>query len=230
MIRAIILTATVLYVGFFPTIQLAQNQEEWASLGGHVYKSNGEPLAGARISLFPLEAAVEGPLPAAVSGHDGSYHLNSPAFGKTRVLASLERLGYPDTFAKIFASPTDHFPEVILARGAELEGVDIHLGPPDGIIEGSVTDEKTGQIVRSARINLRWVEDPSVFYSANVSSAGDFQFALPNRPISIEIKAPGYRPWTYIDPSTHAPFIEMKPTDHPHLKIELEDGGWPRSR
>jgi hypothetical protein len=204
------------------TTLLAQNQEESVPLAGHVYKSDGKPLAGARVFLFPLEAAVEGPLPAVVSGDDGSYHLISPALGKTRVCASLVRAGYPDTFYKVFASPTDHFPEVILAPGAQPDSVDIHLGPPDGLIEGTVTDKKTGVIVASARITIRWAEDPSVFVSAGVSRTGYLQYALPNRPISIEINAVGYRSWTYSDPSTHSHFIELKSTDHPSLEIELE--------
>jgi hypothetical protein len=210
------------YVAFCPAVLLPQNQEERVSLAGHVYNSNGAPLAGARVFLFPLEAAVEGPLPAAATGEDGSYHLTSPAFGKTRICASLERLGYPDTRGKLFASPTDHFPEVVLARGAELENVDIHLGPPDGLIEGTVIDKNTGAIVPFARITLRWPQEPSVFMSAGISSGGHFQYALPNRPISIEITAPGYRPWTYSDPSSHAHFIQLRSTDHPSLKIELE--------
>jgi hypothetical protein len=220
--RTINLAAAMLYLGCCATTLLAQDREESVPLAGHVYKSDGKPLAGARIFLFPLEAAVEGPLPAVVSGEDGSYHLTSPALGKTRVCASLERVGYPDTFYKVFASPTDHFPEVVLAPGAELNSVDIRLGPPDGLIEGTVIDKKTRVIVASARITLRWAEDSSVFMSAGVSRTGYFQYALPNRPISIEIKAPGYRPWTYSDPSTHAYFIELKSTDHPSLEIELE--------
>ena len=58
-------------------------------LAGHVYKSDGKPLAGARVFLFPLEAAVEGPLPAVVSGDDGSYRSLTCSW-QNKVCASLD--------------------------------------------------------------------------------------------------------------------------------------------
>jgi hypothetical protein len=192
------------------------------SLAGRVYESDGRPLAGARVFLFPLEAAVSGPLPGAVSGEDGSYRLTSPAFGKTRISASLERLGYPDTFYKIFSSPADHFPEVILAPGVRLESVDIHLGLPDGLVEGTVLDRTTGTAVPFARITLRWSDEPSVSMSEDVPRTGHFQYALPMRPIAVEITAPGYRPWVYVNPSTGARFVELAPHDRLSVQIELD--------
>jgi hypothetical protein len=200
----------------------AQSGQERVSLAGHVYDNQGKGLGGARIFLFPLEAAVGGPLPVAISNEDGSYRLTSPAFGKTRICASLERLGYPDTFNKVFSSPADHFPELVLSPGAEFGSVDIHLGPPDGILEGTVVDRDTGAVVPFARIAIRWKEDPSVFRSESISRTGHFLYALPDRPISIEITAPGYQPWTYTNPSTYVRFIELKSTDHQAVKIELE--------
>jgi hypothetical protein len=217
-----IFTAMLLCAGNCSLILSAQSGQERVPIAGHVYDYQGRALAGARIFLFPLEAAVGGPLPGAISKEDGSYRLASPAFGKTRICVSLERLGYPDTFAKVFSSPADHFPELILAPGTEFESVDIHLGPPDGTVEGTVVDRDTGAIVPLARITLRWAEDPSVYRSENVSRTGGFLYALPKRPISIEIAAPGYRTWTYTNPSTNAHFIEMESADHLSIKIELE--------
>jgi hypothetical protein len=100
--------------------------------------------------------------------------------------------------------------------------VDIHLGPPDGILEGTVVDRDTGAVVPFARIAIRWKEDPSVFRSEGISRTGHFLYALPDRPISIEITAPGYQPWIYTNPSTYVRFIELKSTDHQAVKIELE--------
>jgi hypothetical protein len=219
------LAATLICAVICAPFLTAQGAQDRVSLSGYVYDHNGKALGGARIFLFPLEAAIGGPLPAAISNQDGSYHLTAPAFGKTRICASLERLGYPDTFNQVFSSPADQFPELILSAGSQFGNVDIHLGPPDGIFEGTVVDRETGAIVQLARITLRWAEDPSVLRSENVPRSGHFLYALPKRQISIEIAAPGYRPWTYRNPSTNAQFIELESDDHRSLTIELERTG-----
>ena len=134
----------------------------------------------------------------------------------------LDRLGYPDTTGKLFASPDDHFPEVNLAPGAALSGIDIHLGPPDGRIEGDVVDKSTRDAIPLARITLRWAEDPSVFMSSSLRRTGHFEYALPKRPITIMVTAPGYRPWVYQNPSGHDQFVVLSRSDHLVLTVELE--------
>jgi hypothetical protein len=129
---------------------------------------------------------------------------------------------YQDTTGKVFASPEDHFPEVNLVRGPAIEDVDIHLGPPDGLVEGSVIDGDTGSVVRFAQITIRWADEPSVFSSENIPQAGQFGYALPKRPITIEITAPGYRPWTCSDATTKAHFILLEPNARATLNVGLE--------
>jgi hypothetical protein len=191
-------------------------------LSGHVYQNNGKPLAGAKVSLFPLEVGIAGPMPETISDKDGGYQMSVPALGKTRILARLERLGYPNTFYKVFADPHDHFPEVTLARGEPLEQVDIHLGTADGIVDGEVIDRETGKVVNSAKITLRWANDPSVFLSEGIRVGGSFEYSLPKRPITITIDAPGYRTWSYTNASNSSHHIELDPAEHVSIRAELE--------
>lgn len=200
----------------------AQNEEKWGSVSGHVYTAEGKPLADARIEVFPLQSAVAGPLPAAISDSDGAYHLASPALGLTRICARREDLGYPKTQYKLFSSGTESFPEVQLVSSSELKDVDIHLGPPDGSIEGIVVDRATQAAIGFARVSLRWAEDPSVSFSSSISQSGEFRYALPKRHITLVVTAPGYRQWSYADPGTHEAFLDIKPWEHKTVTIELE--------
>jgi hypothetical protein len=200
----------------------AQDQPQNVRLSGHVYESDGKALGGAKITLFPLETGIGGPImPSALTGEDGAYFMVAPPLGKTRILASLEGRGYPNSFYKIFASPEDHFPEVNLIAGAALREVDIHLAPPDGVVEGAVIDKENGATIRFAQIALRSAAEPTVFLSSGVGPSGHFQYALPNMPISVSISAPGYNTWVYIEPSTHAQYLKLNSSEHRTLSVEL---------
>jgi hypothetical protein len=89
-------------------------------------------------------------------------------------------------------------PEVSLTPGSHLENVDIHLGPPDGTVEGFVIDAGTRTPVSKARITLHRSDHESMS-SSTLPPDGHFFYALPPAPFEITISVPGYSPWTYKD-------------------------------
>ena len=175
-----------------------QLPSDWATITGQVLDSDGHPVSGATISFFPLDVAISGPLPKGpITDQNGRYRLKLPAFhGRTRLCAVKESAGYPDTQGLLFVSGKENMPEVSLVPGGYIENIDIHLPPPDGILEGFIVDGKTGIPVTNARITLRR-KDPQSMYSTSVSNDGRFTFALPEAPIEVTVDAPGYVPWVY---------------------------------
>lgn len=194
----------------------------WATVTGRVIDSEGHPLAGAKVSIFPLDVAVSGGMPRQpVTDHDGRYRLLTPAYpGKIRLCAVKETAGYPDTQGLLFSSPRDSMPVVSVAPGAVLDNVDIHLGPPDGVLDAIVVDARNGRAIPKARLILRR-DEPESMYSATLPSDGHFSFALPPVPIQISVDAPGYRHWTYEDPDRAAPNILVKGSEYKRILIEL---------
>jgi len=178
-----------------------QSPTDWATIVGQVLDPNGRPVAQAKITYFPLDVAISGPLPSgAITDQNGHYRLKLPAFhGRTRLCAVKESAGYPDTQGLLFVSGKENMPEISLTPGAYLENVDIHLGAPDGILRGAIVDEITGTPVTKARITLRR-KDPESMYSTTVPNDGQFTFALPEAPIEVKVDAPGYVAWHYQDP------------------------------
>ena len=160
------------------TIQPAwpQRSAESATITGHVVDSENRPVEGATISIFPMEMGISGKLPTAITDLDGRYKLVSQPFGKTRFSAAKESAGYPDTQGLLFSSGKENMPEEYLTPGAHLV-VDIHLGAPDGILEGSVIDAKTHVAVSKARITLHRDESESM-YSGTLPINGDFRFRI----------------------------------------------------
>jgi hypothetical protein len=61
--------------------------------------------------------------------------------------------------------------------------------------------------------------------SESLEQNGYFQYALPKRPITIEVTAPGYKHWIYRNPLTHTKLIQIGPSKRTTLKIQLEQAG-----
>jgi hypothetical protein len=194
-----------------------QSSDQLAIVTGRVLDAQGQPVAGAKISVFPM-AAITGGLPYAVSGEDGHFRLVSPPFGDTWLCAVKERAGYPDTNALLFAPEVDNRPKVPLTPGSHQE-IDLHLGPPDGVLEGYLVDASTRQAITKGRIEMHRAK-PDAMYSATIAD-GHFLFALPFAPIEISITAPGHAPWQYKDAQNGSNKLILSNSEHRVLTIDL---------
>jgi hypothetical protein len=199
-----------------------QTPTGWATVRGRVLDSGGRPVTGAKISAFPMDAAVSGGMPRQpVTDQEGRYRLTLPAYpGRTRLCAVKESAGYPDTQGLLFASETDSMPEVSLPADGYLENIDIHLGPPDGVLEGSVVDAITGSPISNARITLHR-DTPESMYSTSLPADGHFLLALPPAPIEASVEAPGYRSWRYKDPKTQSNGLVLQSSEDRRITIGL---------
>jgi hypothetical protein len=199
-----------------------QTPAGWSTVTERVLDSEGRPVAGAGVSVFPMDVAASGAVPRRpISDEEGRYRLVSPAYpGRTRLCAVKESAGYPDTQGLLFVSGTETMPEVYLTPGGHLEDVDIRLGPPDGTLEGFVVDNGTGAWVPKARITLHRA-DREAMYSTSLPPDGHFLFALPPAPIEIKVSAPGYLIWKYKDPRSGAAKVVLDTLDRRTITVEL---------
>jgi Carboxypeptidase regulatory-like domain len=196
----------------------AQQSNQVAIVSGRVLDAQGLPVPDAKISIFPM-AAVSGGMPSATTDRDGRYRLVSPPFGDTWFSAVKETAGYPDTNALLFAPEVDDRPKVFLGPGTQTT-LDIHLGVPDGILEGVVTDAAMKAKIGNARITLRR-EAPKAIYSGTLPPDGHFLFALPPTRIEISVTAPGYLPWKYRDSQTGSDKIVLPNSNRQTLSVQL---------
>lgn len=217
-----LLTVMGLTLGVLP-LTWSQIPTDWATVTGRVLDSDGRPVSGARISIFPLDISLSGGMPnQPTTDSDGKYRLVSPAYpGRTRLSAVKESAGYPDIQDLLFVSPTDvPMPVVSLTPRGHLENVDIHLGPPDGTLDGFVIDAQARVPVSKARISMHRSDNESM-YSTSLPPDGHFSYALPPAPIEITITAPGYLQWIYKDAHSTADRLVLGPSEHREITIEL---------
>jgi hypothetical protein len=68
------------------------------------------------------------------------------------------------------------------------------LGSRGGIIYGSAQDADTHTPVADAKIRLQDARKSVAFVDIFTNRAGQFQYAVPSKPIVISVTAPGYKP------------------------------------
>jgi hypothetical protein len=175
-----------------------------------------------KIVAIPFEVGFTGSLRTATTDKNGSYSLQSPFFEKIRVIAYNESAGYPDTTGVLFTNKDEKFQFVEIGPDQSSVVVDIKLPPPDGILSGKVLDSSTGKAILQARITMRWAEDSEVMYSSYVKNDGEFAYALPARAITVEVTAPGYRPWRFTDSKTGSNSIALPLGSKTTVDVNLE--------
>jgi hypothetical protein len=195
--------------------------QQAATVRGYVLSADGRPVANANVKVLPLEVGFSGRLPSAITDGSGLYTLVSEPFGRTRIVATKEDAGYPDTRYAIFAPERENMPEVMLTSGAHLDDINIRLPVPDGSIEGRVVSQGTGKVILNARVLLERVDNTQVSESTDVRN-GTFLFHLPKRKIEITITAPGFLPLKVIDPDTGRPYLELESYDHKQITAEMK--------
>ena len=188
---------------------------------GHVVNSAGQGISGVRVEVIPENLNIS-LVPSTITDDTGGYTIASQIPGRLRLLAFKEGDGYPDTLGLVFTTGDQHFPLIDATYGQVLDNVDIVLPPPDGVIQGIVRNAKTGSIAAQARITMNWVEKPEVMYSSYLKSDGTFLFALPSRPIAIEITAPGFKAWHYGSSQSDEGFAFLRPGSNTKVDIGLE--------
>lgn len=205
------------------SVMRSQIPSGWSTVTGQVLDSENRPVSYAKISVFPMDVAISGPLPGTTTDKEGHYQLLSPPFpGRTRLGAVKPEAGYPDTQGSLFLSgneSNESMPELFLISGIHLEA-NIHLPPPDGLLEASIVDAKTGAPVSTARVLLHR-DEPDAMYSTTISPDGHFLFALPPVPIEITVAAPGYHERRYKDAENGSDKLILNNSDHRIIKIEL---------
>ena len=218
-----ITVAALLGLAFVCVLSLqGQTAEDVATVTGRVLDAKGEPVEGATISIM-ARGGMSGVVPYVRTDKNGLYRLVSRPYGIAWLTAVKESAGYPDTniFLYLPSNGVNPRSEVDLTPGSHLY-LDFHLPPPNGIVEASVVDARTGAPVRNGRVRVSRDDLPiEVYSSGTLSPGGHFMFALPEVPISITVSAPGYTSWTYRDPLRKTDKLILASGDHRELTIEL---------
>ena len=191
-------------------------------LNGRVEDALGQNVPSVTVAVIPYQQSFYGPTPSTVTDKDGKFILNFAFSGRFQVIAYKKDAGYPNVYGLVFTSGKEHFPVFDTGNGQTFDNVSIILPPADGVISGLVRDAKSGESIPQARITVRWEEAPDVEYSSYLDKDGTFLFALPPRPITVEVTAKGYKPWHYVDEQTGKSYALLALGTKLNISINLE--------
>jgi hypothetical protein len=158
---------------------------------GVVADSRGSPATGASVEAFPIEkTGSAGHLSWVHTDEDGGFRLTLSS-GRYVIRAKDEKNGFPDPNFLLSSDPSAKFPEISV-EDADVSGVRVILGTKGGIIEGTLRDEQTHQVISQGKVTISYARNPEAFVEVPVDKAGHFEFTVPRKPIRISATAPGY--------------------------------------
>jgi hypothetical protein len=188
---------------------------------GTVVDESGTPVVAAQVSVDEMNGLPKAaPVLMSETDKNGHFSIGNLEFGNYKVFAMKESAGYPNTG---FAFYSDNvFPTVELTTAVPTADITLKVGPPAGVMLGSVTNAVTGTPVLASFL-LRRVPEPDNWIS--MSQKADYRVLVPpSVEVSIEVSAPGYKTWYYGGPSDafKRPPIRLESGKEMKLDIQLE--------
>lgn len=163
-------------------------------VGGIVTAPDGSPVPNASVEAVRLTRDNENgnvsQLRWTQADEEGRFRLSlSP--GRYEIRAKKENEGYPDPNFLLSKDPQSDFP-IINIDDQELLDIRVKLGAKGGILEGTLTDKLTGSPIGGGKVIISDARNTEVFVEVFTNKEGQFQFAVPKKPIRISASAPEY--------------------------------------
>jgi Carboxypeptidase regulatory-like domain len=191
------------------------------SISGTVADERGSPVVQAQVSVDPIDGRVRGtPVRMVETDKNGHFIMNNLDLVSYKIFVSKESAGYPDTAFAFYSN--NAFPTVTLTASVPTATIALKVGPPAGVILGSVSNAADGAPVLATFL-LRKASDPDDWIS--MSQKSEYRvLAPPSVEVSVEVSAPGYKTWFYggsSDPLNRPP-IRLDSGKEMRLDIQLQ--------
>jgi hypothetical protein len=209
-------------VGLLLCTQLLPDRQVGA-IKGIVLDERSNPIPGAKVYDEPIDSARIGKDHFVETDQSGRFYLTDVPIGKTMVIATKTDLGYPDARFALF-SGNEMLPTVEVKAGQITSDVVVKLLAKGGLLKGKIVDSHSRLPVAMSRITLSRVDHPEWPMETNPARDGTFEFVIPSKPMHFEVKAQGYRTWTYEGSplsKSHAP-LTISPEAKLDISIDLE--------
>jgi len=170
---------------------------ETPSVSGVVVDSAGVEVAHALIEAMPRPSdggsGIVGDRPnpwIQADGH-GRFGLTLPA-GRYKIRAKDEAGGYPDPVYLLNTDQTANFPEISVGQ-ADISDVRVVLGKRGGVLSGKLLDHSSRAPIFKGKITISDARNPDAYVEVFADAQGNFQFAVPAKPIIVSATAAGYK-------------------------------------
>jgi hypothetical protein len=189
---------TTLIVCFAVSSAPQMAQHPTGQITGTVVDCDGRLLENIFVHAFRQESHMY--MPTAITNKDGRFSIDELESGTYSLFGESDAAAYPDTSLSFYS---EHEPTKVLQVEGGAADTTLVLGPRAGILSGTVTNSRTGKVVRPAD-GLRFIftrtSDPG--RSIEFHGPAKFHWLIPpDVGVTLEVLAEGYKPWTYSDPS-----------------------------
>jgi hypothetical protein len=180
---------------------------------GTVVNSDGEPVSQASICTTihsPNSSSTSCGL--AQTDKDGRFELDHLPIRETGIFAEKQEAGY-------WTEDEKSIQTVPLTSQDRLARVVLNVGPPPGELTIAVRDKVTGKPVQSSKV--RTTQGSHAFINENSSTTT--VRVRPGFDVMIQVSAPGYKTWYYIDPDDPSqPVLRLQAREDKTVDAYLE--------
>ena len=181
---------------------------------GRVVNSDGISVKGAEVHAELLGSPTFKVIRYVTADEAGEFLIDQLEFGTYQVFGMKEEEGFPDM---MWFSPTEA-PRVTISASQPSGTVLLKFGPKAGVLTGAVRDARTGKPVL-AGFTLKRLNDS---WRLTSSQPANFRaFVPPLTEVSLEVDAPSYQKWTYINSTSQSRQLRLEPGGQMHLDITL---------
>jgi hypothetical protein len=180
---------------------------------GTVVNSDGEPVGQATICT-----SISNPHSSSTAcgstqtDKDGRFELVHLPMGEMGVFAENQNAGY-------WTDDSDSGQKVVLTSQDPLAHIVLKAGPPPGELTIAVLDKVTGRPIQSSTI--RTTQGSHTFINENLPTTT--VRVRPNAEVMVQISAPGYKTWYYIDPDDPSqPVLRLRSRENKTIDAYLD--------
>jgi len=203
-----------------PTAQISLSPKLDAKVIGTVLDPNGVPLEGCMVYAFtdgsspPRDVTV-------TTDFNGNFAIDVYS-GHVLLFAYKESdLYHNNIFGFDVPAGTDT-QSVEVRSGETVRGFVLHLPRQSALLRLDVSNEDTKEPVNPVEYELcreDHAADPTYCVKGNADPG--FPIVVPPDPISINLTAPNYMEWRYLDAKTGSSYLTLKPTENRTLVVYL---------
>ena len=181
----------------------------------------GQPLTHIFVHAVLVQTGMF--MSAVESDDTGQFLVEGLEPGTYDVFGESQAAGYPNPTMPFYGNEA---PKRVTIGNGDMATVVLILGPVSGVLSGTVVDRTSGQAVASQRAIKFTVKNPSNPQSALLFlGPAKFRWLIPPAvAVTLEVRADGYKPWSYTDPSNPSTpaTLQLKSGEERRLKIKLE--------
>jgi hypothetical protein len=196
----------------------------FGSVKGTVLDERGVGIPDAEVYDEPMDSVRIGKDHFASTDAEGKFFLTDVPAGKTMVIATKTKAGYPDARYALYTS-NEVLPVVEVHPGQVTSEVVVKLAGKGGLMRGQIVDTQTKRPVSQAVITLWRVDHPAWSLETAPDNDGTFEFLIPTRAMHFRVRAQGYKTWEFEALSKNHEPLTVVPEGTRNVDVNLERNG-----